>query len=113
MFKSKGRTNCPNCGAPIEGEQCEHCGTMFYDFGAVEIGKPAYFKFTIGSMVYTFMGIAGATITVLPPEKLYSDIDDAKEYVYRTPPGITVDLSIQSLSSVDRAPVMIAREVSD
>ena len=22
-------TNCPNCGAPITGLQCEYCGTMF------------------------------------------------------------------------------------
>lgn len=22
-------TNCPNCGAPITGRQCEYCGTMF------------------------------------------------------------------------------------
>lgn len=23
------RTNCPNCGAPIEGMKCEYCGTDF------------------------------------------------------------------------------------
>ena len=22
-------TNCPNCGAPITGPQCEYCDTMF------------------------------------------------------------------------------------
>lgn len=21
--------NCPNCGAPITGEKCEYCGTVF------------------------------------------------------------------------------------
>ena len=21
--------NCPNCGAPITGNQCEYCGTLF------------------------------------------------------------------------------------
>lgn len=31
----KGRTifsttNCPNCGAPIIGRQCEYCETVFY-----------------------------------------------------------------------------------
>ena len=24
-------TNCPNCGAPITGIQCEYCGTVFHD----------------------------------------------------------------------------------
>lgn len=23
-------TNCPNCGAPITGRNCEYCGTVFY-----------------------------------------------------------------------------------
>ena len=23
--------NCPNCGAPINGEKCEYCGTRFKD----------------------------------------------------------------------------------
>lgn len=23
-------TNCPNCGAPITGRQCEYCETVFY-----------------------------------------------------------------------------------
>ena len=22
-------TNCPNCGAPIKGPECEYCGTIF------------------------------------------------------------------------------------
>ena len=26
----RGITNCPNCGAPIRGESCEYCGTMFW-----------------------------------------------------------------------------------
>lgn len=23
--------NCPNCGAPITGDKCEYCGTVFMD----------------------------------------------------------------------------------
>lgn len=26
------KSNCPNCGAPITGNKCEYCGTVFYDF---------------------------------------------------------------------------------
>lgn len=25
----RGKTNCPNCGAPITGSKCEYCGTVF------------------------------------------------------------------------------------
>ncbi len=36
--------NCPNCGAPIASEQCPYCGTLFYDFSAIEIGRPCFLK---------------------------------------------------------------------
>lgn len=38
------KLNCPNCGAPIDSEKCSYCGTLFYDFSAIEIGKPCYLK---------------------------------------------------------------------
>lgn len=36
--------NCPNCGAQITSEQCPYCGTLFYDFSAIEINKPCFLK---------------------------------------------------------------------
>ena len=24
-------SNCPNCGAPITGDRCEYCGTVFWE----------------------------------------------------------------------------------
>ena len=38
------RTNCPNCGYPIQGYKCEYCGTHFYDFTNMEMGKASYFR---------------------------------------------------------------------
>lgn len=38
------RYNCPNCGAGITGERCEFCGTVIYDFAAIQLGKPSYVK---------------------------------------------------------------------
>ena len=43
---------CPNCGAAITNEKCPYCGTLFYDFAAMELGKPFYIKFRNGSKVY-------------------------------------------------------------
>lgn len=40
----RDQLNCPNCGAPITSEQCPYCGTLFYDFSAIEIGKPCFLK---------------------------------------------------------------------
>ena len=36
--------NCPNCGAPVTSEKCPYCGTLFYDFSAIEVGKPCFLK---------------------------------------------------------------------
>lgn len=44
-LESKGDAfNCPNCGAPITAEKCEYCGTVFYDFFALDVGKISYMK---------------------------------------------------------------------
>ena len=38
------KLNCPNCGAPISGTVCDYCGTVFLDFGAIEIFKPMWLR---------------------------------------------------------------------
>ena len=35
-------TNCPNCGAPIDGHKCSYCGTVIFDFASIEVGKPIW-----------------------------------------------------------------------
>lgn len=36
--------NCPNCGAPIDGDKCMHCGTYFVDYGCLDTEKPFWLK---------------------------------------------------------------------
>ena len=40
--------NCPNCGAPITGCECEYCGTVFYDFAVLSDEKPTYIRLNLG-----------------------------------------------------------------
>ncbi len=40
--------NCPNCNAPVDGEKCEYCGTVFHDFTSLSFDKPTYIKIDVG-----------------------------------------------------------------
>ena len=44
VTRSNGSKNCPNCGAPIESEQCPYCGSVFIDFACLDADKPFYIK---------------------------------------------------------------------
>ena len=48
------KLNCPNCGAPITDIQCAYCGTMFYDFATMEVGKPQAVRVKYGDQHLTF-----------------------------------------------------------
>lgn len=45
---------CPNCGAPIEGDKCEYCGTVFVDFGCIDLEQPFVLKFKKGNQIYIY-----------------------------------------------------------
>lgn len=69
----KEKTNCPNCGMPITAEKCEYCGTLFYDFGEIEIGKPAFFKIRYQEKIFILRGVASASVSVYPSAIFYED----------------------------------------
>lgn len=54
MVTLETRGNCPNCGAPIRGDECPYCGTSF-------TRKPIYGKYTdiydsYGNYITTLLG---------------------------------------------------------
>ena len=52
------KLNCPNCGAPITEEICPYCGTIFYDFANIEIGKPAALRLKTGHRLTVCKAVA-------------------------------------------------------
>ena len=40
----RDNNRCPVCGAPIEGEKCEYCGCVIYDFAVIDTESPRYIK---------------------------------------------------------------------
>lgn len=94
--------NCPNCGAPIETAECPYCGTLFLDFGAIDIqgtGKPIFLRFNDGH---------GRTIlrkVVLTRTTIYIDPDDtffyADDQIYCTArqPHERIEMEFESVLS--------------
>ena len=51
------RTNCPNCGAPINEVVCPYCGTVFYDFTAIDSEKPTYIRMNMDGKQFVFKAL--------------------------------------------------------
>ena len=59
--------NCPNCGAPIEDVKCPYCGTILYDFAALDMDHATYVRLKIGEDVFTFHAVLGNTSVAMEP----------------------------------------------
>lgn len=46
------KTNCPNCGAPIDTDKCPYCGTVFIDFASIDADRPFYMKILHNGKIY-------------------------------------------------------------
>lgn len=47
-------TNCPNCGAPIEGDKCPYCGTEVIDLCCLDTDKPFCIKIRNNGQIMKF-----------------------------------------------------------
>ena len=48
---------CPKCGAPINGDRCEYCGAIFYDFVNIQSGAPTYIRMKIMGVLHIFRAV--------------------------------------------------------
>lgn len=53
-MRKKEELNCPNCGAPITGEKCEYCGTVFYDWAVIDSEKDFYIKMRLDNNLFIY-----------------------------------------------------------
>ena len=70
-------TNCPNCGAPITGESCPYCNTVFTrpeSAIALALGRKVSVSFEADGCLYEFdMVLDRAEIGSTASDYLYSD----------------------------------------
>lgn len=73
-MRKKEELNCPNCGAPITGEKCEYCGTVFYDWAVIESEKDFYVKIRLhNDLVMCKARMTSCDIEVDYGDTLYAD----------------------------------------
>lgn len=91
-------TNCPNCGAPIDGHKCSYCGTVIFDFASIEVGKPIWISLKAPDgeihMVHVLPEVIDIVMSPYTDGRLYSD--DFGTYVIETawrPPTLHMEFT--------------------
>lgn len=93
MLNAKGKTNCPNCGAPISSEKCPYCGTVFYDFSCIDFMEPTYIKIKHNGEIIMCKAIARhAGISCVPEFRTVTRIGDAMPVYQRVYDTATINL---------------------
>lgn len=70
--------NCPNCGAPITSEQCEYCGTLFYDFANIELFKPSYIRLRVNDKLVIMKAMPTCINMTLEPARIQCNYPSMK-----------------------------------
>ena len=89
--------NCPNCGAPINGDLCPYCGTAFIDWSAIDIHKPNWIKVKFDDKIVLVKAIlANVSIHADYPEPTGYYVDDTF-YCVKTNPSIEIESTLTCL----------------
>ena len=75
------RYNCPNCGAPIESTQCPYCGTVFYDFTALDSDKPTYIRMNWHGNQIVFRAIMRSAEIEVRDDPIPFYVDNKREMI--------------------------------
>ena len=94
-------TNCPNCGAPVSGWQCDYCGAVFYDFSSLDISfdKQIFMRFKYeGKTVQTKVRLTNFNVNSQPDTvTLYAD---CRPISYMTNVRTAIDMSFDVVDDI-------------
>lgn len=93
-------SNCPNCGAPIQGEKCEYCGTILYDFSCIDIASPCFVKIKHNGLVLVSkMYVGDLSVTPHTSEIVCRDLSGGVTVL--TDNNIEIDMTLVSINGYD------------
>lgn len=81
------KKSCPNCGAAIEGDKCQFCGTTFIDFACLDTEQPFYLKFKKNGKIY----ISKVRLTSLMIETNTNEIFGSNDKICYSYPETTIE----------------------
>lgn len=87
--------NCPNCGAPINGDLCPYCGTAFIDWSAIDVRKPNWIKVKFDDKIVLVKAIlADASIHAEYSEPMSYYVDRFGDYRVKTNQRIEIESTL-------------------
>ena len=98
QFKDMRTTfRCPVCGAPIEGEKCEYCGCVIYDFANLDLDHPSYVRFKYQGMYITMKAVAINPTFEISSDTTYAYGNGSKLYSFDTRRCVTINLQLKAI----------------
>ena len=92
--------NCPNCGAPIDGDKCEYCGTSFINTLSFDMNNTQYLKIRIGdNTVITKVYLENMTVNYEPYD--YCEARDMDGRIVKIKSSRTVRYNLEFVSFGD------------
>ena len=105
------RHNCPNCGAPIQSTQCPYCGTVFYDFTALDSDKPTYIRMNWHGNQIVFRAIMRSADIEVRDDPISYYVDN-KMAMIQTHPEVTASVEFMILED-DEGILLKRKELND
>lgn len=112
-MRKQSELNCPNCGAPITGEYCPYCGSVFYDWAALDVNKPKYIKFKLGSKVVMAKAIMRDYKLVYNQTPVSVYADNEVFATVKAPPTMTIATEFEVIPDEDGVMYKVIDEKGD
>ena len=90
--------NCPNCGAPIEGDKCGYCGYTLLNIIDFEPGKVSYVKMRyLGKELTSKMCVKNINVDASCEAIEITTIGDRNARFLQSEPTLRVNLELVSV----------------
>ena len=102
------KINCPNCGSPIQDDQCRFCGSVFLDWSIIDFDKPFFLKFRRNDKVYRAKCRMREFSFSYPSQSASLYYDGEPQLIMRSEPPV-IDISL-SVVPVDKTYMLLIEE---